>query len=227
MDDDTVSAILVKKVVVELSSLWRQVLTDKEKQILRDYARSEKPLYFIKNKLSAAQVAQLLGELTKETCPFQRAVPSYILVAMETVAKTSQLVGWISDASAGWMPSWPVSDSKNSKRSPVHKPPSSKRPQLESAYAPLKRGDSILQLRPDPSSCQPIPVSQYRSRVDCLEDSAKPVLQRQRTIGIEMFPVLSGTVSQSGVRMGPPAKPKKRISFKIHNDSIWTRLFHF
>jgi hypothetical protein len=211
---NNVSTIIVKRIVTDLRTLWREVLSEEDKQLLRDYGRSERPLYFIKNKLSASQVAQLLNEVTKDTCPFQKAVPPYILVTMETVAKTSQFVGWISDASTAWIPSWPATDSKKPKRAAVAKSPVAKPAFKETAKAPLKRGNSIFQIAP----VEPQPETQQPTR---------PALQRQKTVGIDMFPILSGTVSQTGVNMGPPPKPKKRIAFKVHNQSVWNRLFHF
>jgi hypothetical protein len=107
----SVDLIVVRDLSHAVSHLWKDVLTQEERSIFSGYVASEKPLYLIKNKLTAAQVSAILTELTRESCPFRTAVPPYILLPMETIAATANFVSWLGDTSM-----WSMGTSKPPKR---------------------------------------------------------------------------------------------------------------
>ena len=118
---DTVEAIVVRGIVDEVLHLWTEVLSVEEKYLFKAYLMSEKPLYFIKNKLSASQVSEILKELTKENCPFREKIPSYIILPMETIAATANLVTWMGATSPkNWLPDLSVRPKKEKR---LEKPP--------------------------------------------------------------------------------------------------------
>ena len=113
----SVDLIVVRDLSHAVSHLWRDVLTPEERYIFSGYVSSEKPLYLIKNKLTAAQVSEILTELTKDSCPFRKTVPPYILLPMETIAATANFVSWLGDTSM-----WSTGTSKPLKRKMTIKP---------------------------------------------------------------------------------------------------------
>ena len=89
---------MVQDIAKDLSHLWKEVVSQEERNLFKTYLMSDKPLYFIKNKLSAVQVSEILKEITKDICPFRGAIPTYIVIPMETIAATANLVTWIGTA---------------------------------------------------------------------------------------------------------------------------------
>ena len=84
-EEESVDSMVVQDLVRELVKVSKDPLSKEARTVVRSYMSSEKPLYFIKNKLSAAQVGQIFTEITKETCPFRDVVPKVILVPMEAI----------------------------------------------------------------------------------------------------------------------------------------------
>jgi hypothetical protein len=132
-----------------------------------------------------------MAEVTKESCPFRTKIPDYLLVTMETITTTSNLVSaWIPDTSSWWssgVPETPVTKKSMVKKKPSHKILQESNYQGPSPSPPTRVGrESIIQ---DPSP------------------------------GIDMMPIPSSKHPRPiGVQIGPPII-KKRISFAVHNKS--------
>lgn len=260
----SVDLLVIRALVEEFEHLWRNVLSDEDKKIFKSYLTSERPLYFIKNKLTAQQVSGIFTELTKETFPFRSAVPKVILVTMETIAATTNLVSWIGDSSKSLMsmslpsmgfgekvPKKQKSDkpivtfahpvkreavfrgndlpvrSKPDVLPPVKEPP--QEPAVPPAFSePAKpRGIVFKSASAKPVSLgktklQPVFVVNL-SRGSPASSSRRPSVNPQG--GIDMFPVpASKTRKTTGISMGPPKPPPARIEFRVHNDSVLSKL---
>lgn len=260
----SVDILVIRALVEDFEHLWKNVLSDDDKKIFKSYMTSEKPLYFIKNKLTAQQVSEIFTEITKETCPFRNAVPKVILVPMETIAATTNLVSWIGDSSKSIMsmslPSMGFGEKVTKKDKPVQ-------PVVRLAH-PVKR-QSIIRGNdlPMPSTIEVLPTVKestsappaapassepakpqgivFKSATAKPAPTTKPKLQpvfvvnltrgspasssRRPSVnpqgGIDMFPVpASKTRKTTGISMGPPKAAPARIDFRVHNDSVISKL---
>lgn len=179
----------------ELNDLWKITLSDEERDMLRKYVNSEKSVYLLKNKLTPSQVGLILDEVTKETCPFRSRIPNYLLVTMQTMSKTTQFMSSIATTATNWIPSVPSSTAWFAWGTPNTNP--------------AKR-HSFLSERPT---------------LIVLKQSAVAPRIAPTGGGIDMMPVpISRHAKPVGIQIGPPMKPKQRIDFVVHNNTVWSRV---
>ena len=177
----SVEAMVVGALLHDAGDIWKSVLSDTERDLVRSYMNSEKSLYLIKNKFSPSQMSEILSEVTKDQCPFRTKIPNYILVTMETITATSNFVTSLTPSA--WLPVWPSSETA---------------PKLK------KKRISVL--------------------IESNQQSFN-VLPAPKGVGIDMMPIQSSRAPrQIGVHIGPPAKPKKRIPFAVHGQSVFARM---
>jgi len=199
----SVESLVVFRLVERMKAVWNHVLSEEDREEVRSFALSEKPLLLIKNKLSASQVSEILNELTRDTCPIKSKIPPLLIVTMETLAATGRFAAWIGDTSDSVMKS----------------DPSSWIPSLPSMFSeqnshPARSKQTLIKKKD---------VSTTRSSFNAT--LAPTSMRRVDHVGIDMLPIPSGKPSRKvGIHIGPPPQSKKRISFKVHGDTQWSRL---
>lgn len=199
----SVESLVVLSLVERIKAVWDHVLSEEDREEVRSFALSEKPLLLIKNNLSASQVSEILNELTRDTCPIKSKIPPLLIVTMETLAATGRFAAWVGDTSdsvmksdpSTWIPSLPSVFSEQNSH-PAH----SKQTFIKKKDASMTRPSSNVILAPT-------------------------TIRREVQVGIDMLPVPSGKASRKvGIHIGAPPESKKRISFKVHGDTQWSRL---
>ena len=199
----SVESLVLKRILEQAQFVWKDVMSQEDRDEIRKYAFSEKPVLIIKNNLSSSQVASLLNQLTKETCPVRAKIPQIFILTMETVSATNRISDWISDSSSSLMKS----------------DPTSWLPSLSAILVDHNGSSSLSKTQSKKRKVVILETHFSKSRSNSIIESAS------HGVGIDMSPIPSSKAPRpAGVHVGPPMKPKPRITFNVHGDSQWTRL---
>lgn len=104
----SVESMIIEDLLIVVREL-KQVLSKEEREAVISYMHSEKPIFLIKNKLTdSKKLNALLKELLKEGSYYKSRIPGYLIVTLEGLAASSNLV---SSVSAWFLPTPPTRDS--------------------------------------------------------------------------------------------------------------------
>ena len=129
----SVTDMVVDSVLSHMRDLYRD-LSVEEKQVLRDFIRSEKPVAVITTIFSAHDQAMLIDEVLREGSFTNSKIPSYIRVALNGISASQKFY------SSFWQSKSPLRVSN----SVVHAPEVRHKPVKVSVYRPQDRFDHRL-----------------------------------------------------------------------------------
>ena len=197
----SVESLVLLRLVERAQAVWKRVLSEEDRQEIRNYALSEKPIVYVKNNLTAAQVSRILDLVSQNTFPLKTRIPPLLILSMETVASTSKFAEWVSDSSSKLIESNPSS--------------------LLTSLSDLWSEKSAPPFHGKTHKRKTVPEPKSTPSLTNTPNSEK--------IGIDMSPLPCSRTNKRriGVHIGPPPKPKERIAFKVHGESHWNSLRDF